>query len=454
MGALGTELLIVLILTLANGFFAASEISIVSARRSRLEQQAADGSRGATQAIALADQPDRFLATVQVGISLIGTFSAAFGGARIGDILTTWFKTIPAVAAYAEPLALGLVVVGITYLSLILGELVPKRLALQYAERMATISAPIMTMIALIARPIVGFLTFSVQLVLRLIGQRQAIDSGVTQEDIEYLMREGVASGTVEAGEVQLMERMFRFRDRAVRAAMTPRTEVVALEASQSLTEAVATLVSSGYSRLPVYQHTLDQVIGVLHSKDVVPLLHTQTSVALPDLVRPATFVLDSQHVDDLLPTFRRKGTHMGMVVDEYGQIAGIITLEDVLEELVGEIQDEHDTGEEPAIMQRDDGSWLVDGLTPYDQVSRRIPNLPAIPATEVGEYTTLAGLILTRLNVIPIVGNTVTAGPYVLEVIDMDERRIDKVLIRPLEPGMDGGDAELPNDLQHGGHV
>jgi putative hemolysin len=250
------------------------------------------------------------------------------------------------------------------------------------------------------------------------------------------------------------MERMFRFRDRAVRAAMTPRTEVVALEASQSLTEAVAMLVGSGYSRLPVYHRSLDQVIGVLHSKDVLPLLHTQTSMALPDLVRPATFVLDSQHVDDLLPTFRRKGSHMGMVVDEYGQIAGIITLEDVLEELVGEIKDEHDTGEEPAIVQREDGSWLVDGLTPYDQVSRRIPNLPTIPATEVGEYTTLAGLILTRLNAIPVVGNTVTAGPYVLEVIDMDERRIDKVLIRPLAPRMDGGDVPPPNNPQHGGHA
>jgi len=435
MGALGTELIIVLILTLANGFFAASEISVVSARRSRLEQQAAAGSRGARQAIALADQPDRFLATVQVGISLIGTFSAAFGGARIGDILTAWFKTIPTVADYADSLALGIVVLGITYLSLILGELVPKRLALQYAERMATISAPIMTMIAMIARPIVGFLTLSVQLVLRLIGQRAAIDSAVTQEDIEYLMREGVASGSVEAGEVQLMERMFRFRDRAVRAAMTPRTEVVAVEVNTPLADAVASVVSSGYSRLPVYRQSLDQVVGVLYSKDIIPLLHTQTTVALAELVRPATFVLETQHVDDLLPTFRRKGTHMGMVVDEYGQIAGIITLEDVLEELVGDIKDEHDTSEEPAITRRDDGSWLVDGLTPYDQVQRRIPNLPAVPAHEVGEYTTLAGLILTRLNAIPLVGNTVTVDPYILEVIDMDERRIDKVLIRPIDP-------------------
>ncbi|HYF64033.1 MAG TPA: hemolysin family protein [Herpetosiphonaceae bacterium] len=435
MGALGTELLIVLILTLANGFFAASEIGIVSARRSRLEQQAAAGSRRARQAIALADQPDRFLATVQVGISLIGTFSAAFGGARIGDILTAWFKGIPAVSDYAEPLALGIVVIGITYLSLILGELVPKRLALQYAERMAMLSAPVMTMIALIARPIVGFLTFSVQLVLRLIGQRAAIDNAVTQEDIEYLMREGVASGSVEAGEVQLMESVFRFRDRAVRSAMTPRTEVVAIDAGTSFADAVAIVVSSGYSRLPVYRSSLDQVVGVLHSKDVIPLLHSNTSVKLADLVRPATFVLATQHVDDLLPMFRRNGTHMGMVVDEYGQIAGIITLEDVLEELVGEIKDEHDTTEEPAMTRREDGSWLVDGLTPYDQVLRRIKDLPPPPAHEAGEYTTLAGLILTRLNAIPVVGNMVTAGPYILEVIDMDERRIDKVLIRRSDP-------------------
>ncbi len=430
MAAIGTELLIVFILTLANGFFAASEISIVSARRSRLEQLASAGDGAAKQAISLADNPDRFLATVQVGITLISTFSAAFGGARIGDALTAWFETIPALAPYAASLGLGLVVVGLTYLSLIVGELVPKRLALQHAERMATISAPIMGMIAMVARPIIAFLTFSVKTVLRLLGQNRPQDESVTQEDIEYLMREGVASGSVEAQEARFVQSMFRFRDRAVRAVMTPRTEISAVTSSATMREVTSTFISSGYSRLPVYEETLDQIIGVLHAKDVLEVCQSNESVDIQNLMRPAAFVLETHHVDDLLPIFRRQGTHLAIVVDEYGQVAGLITLEDVLEELVGEIQDEHDSIDEQSMIQREDGSWLVDGLLPYDQVQRQL-SLPPIPDDERGEYTTLAGLLLARLQAIPRVGDSIRIEGFVLEVIDMDGRRIDKVLVR-----------------------
>lgn len=434
MGAIGTELFIIFILTLANGFFAASEIGIVSARRSRLEQQANAGSSAAQQAMALADNPDRFLATVQVGITLISTFSAAFGGARIGDVLAAWFATIPAVAAYAEPLGLGIVVLSLTYLSLIIGELVPKRLALQHAEQMATISAPIMGMIAMVARPMIAFLTFSVQAVLRLLGQSQPQDESVTQEDIEYLVREGVASGSVEAEEARFVQSMFRFRDRAVRAVMTPRTELVAVPSTATLQEVIGVFTHSGYSRLPVYQETLDQVVGVLHAKDMLEACQSNNTADILNIMRVPAFVLETHHVDDLLPIFRHQGTHLAIVVDEYGQVAGLITLEDVLEELVGEIQDEHDIIDEQAIVQREDGSWLVDGLLPYDQVQRQL-GLPPIPEDERGEYTTLAGLILARLQAIPKVGDSIQITGFLLEVVDMDRRRIDKVLVRKHAP-------------------
>ena len=243
-------------------------------------------------------------------------------------------------------------------------------------------------------------------------------------------MREGVASGSVEAQEARFVQSMFRFRDRAVRAVMTPRTEISAVTSSATMREVTSTFISSGYSRLPVYEETLDQIIGVLHAKDVLEVCQSNESVDIQNLMRPAAFVLETHHVDDLLPIFRRQGTHLAIVVDEYGQVAGLITLEDVLEELVGEIQDEHDSIDEQSMIQREDGSWLVDGLLPYDQVQRQL-SLPPIPDDERGEYTTLAGLLLARLQAIPRVGDSIRIEGFVLEVIDMDGRRIDKVLVR-----------------------
>lgn len=432
MGAIGSELLIILVLTLANGFFSGSEIAIVSARRSRLEQQAAAGRRAARQALSLAENPDRFLATVQVGISLIGTFAAAFGGARIGDILTATFRAIPAVASYAEPLALGIVVVGLTYLSLILGELVPKRIALQHAEGWAVVAAPIMVWIARLARPIVAVLTGSVGLVLRLLGQRKAADQSVTEEDITFMIREATTSGTVEAREARLIHQVFQFTDRPIAHVMTPRTEVTALPSTATWRQCVEAFVSSEYSRLPVYQESLDHIIGVLHAKDCMPILLSPTPPAsITPLLRAPTFLLVSQHVDDVLPLFRRQGSHMGIVIDEYGQVAGVVTLEDLLEELVGEIRDEYDQGEEAPFVQRADGSWLVDAMQSYKRVQDRT-GLVLEPTVDHRSFTTLAGLIMAELHHLPQVGDQVLIGESVLEVLDMDGRRIDKVLIRP----------------------
>jgi putative hemolysin len=435
LASLGAELIIILALTLANGFFSGSEIAIVSARRSRLESQAAAGKRAAQQALALAESPDRFLATVQVGISLIGTFAAAFGGARIGDILAVWLRAFPTSAPYAETIALAIVVVLVTYLSLVLGELVPKRLALQHAERIAMIAAPIMTALATVARPIVALLSVSVNLVLRLLGQHRAVDVLITEEDIVYMVGEGTTSGTVEAGEAQFIKRVFQFTDRPVRKVMTPRTEITGVEAGTPWGEIVQVFLASRYSRLPVYQESLDHIVGILHVKDVMRVLaRGEQSTDVMHLVRPPTFVLASQHTDDVLTMFRRQGSHLGIVVDEYGQVAGLVTLEDLLEELVGEIRDEYDQLEEPPFVQREDGSWLVDGMQAYDTVQQRL-GLPTDVELPNADFTTLAGLIMAQLNRIPHVGDTMTLGEFTLEVIDMDGRRVDKVLIQQRPP-------------------
>jgi putative hemolysin len=425
------ESVIIFLLILANGFFAASEIAVVSARRSRLQQMADAGRRRAGQALELAEHPDRFLATVQIGITLISTFASAFGGASISHVIAGWLASIPALAPYAETLALVIVVIAITYLSLVIGELTPKRLALRHAEGIAMAAAPVMNGLARLARPVVALLTSSANVILRLLGQGRATAAAVTEEDILYLTREGAASGAVEPGEAQFITRVFQFTDRLVRAVMTPRPEIVALEVDTPLPEAVNICITSGYSRLPVYQETLDTIVGIVFAKDLLRALTMQEPPHLRELSHPAIFVPEHQHIDDLLAIFRREGEHLALVVDEYGQVVGLLTLEDVLEELVGEIEDEYDVPEDRAIVQREDGSWLVDGKEAYETV-QRVVGLPEIPSEEHGLYTSLAGFILARLGRIPSVGDTLRADGFVLEVVDMDGRRIDRVLIRP----------------------
>lgn len=422
-----SELLIILALTLANGFFAGSELAIVSARVGRLKSMAEAGSRSARQALNLAENPDRFLATVQVGITLIGTFSAAFGGARIGDILAGGIAQVPALEPYAETLGLLIVVVIITYLSLVLGELVPKRLAIQNAERVAVIAAPVMTALSVLTRPIVAVLSLSVAGVMRMLGQRDAGENTVTEEDIEYLVREGTESGVVEHEEARIIERVFRFTDRPISAIMTPRTQFTAVSVDQPLSEVLGVFKTSGFSRLPLYEGALDHIVGVLHVKDLLETVVDGSEVDLRAIARPPLFVVESLHGDDVLLQLRQQGAQIAFVIDEYGQIMGLVTIEDLIEELVGEIRDEYDQAEEPRYVRREDGSWLIDGLEPYEKAAARV----GLPYDDERRHTTLAGVIMDELGRVATVGDTVTLADHVLEVVDMDGRRIDKVLVR-----------------------
>jgi putative hemolysin len=426
------QLAIIVLLTIGNGFFAASEIAIVSARRGRLQQRAEAGSTGAREALMLADDPNRFLATVQVGITVIGTFAAAFGGDALSEPLAELLA--PLVGQTAAPsVALGLVVVLISYLSLILGELVPKRLALQHAEAMAVFMAPIMRRVSRLAAPVVWFLTVSTQAVLRLLGRANQVEEPITEEDVLSLVREGAEGGTVAPVEQEMIERVFDFTDAMVRAIMTPRTAIVAVDVETPLAEAIRLIVDSGYSRLPVYRGTIDTIEGIVVAKDLLRETQRQDSqnpASLQELIRPPVFVLEHQRIGAVLQHLKQERTRLALVLDEYGQVDGLVTADDILEELTGDIPDEYDEVE-AQIVRRPDGSFLVDGLMAYADAESRIGLPPREQLQDLPAFETMAGLALALLGHIPTAGETATIEGWILEVVDMDGVRIDKLLVR-----------------------
>lgn len=424
------EVLIILALILANGVFAGTELAILGAKRGRLEQHAADGSPGARAALRLQDDPNRFLSSVQVGITLIGVLTGAFGGATFASQLAPLLRELPYVGAYADPLALGLIVVLITYLTLVFGELVPKRIALLKSEAYATMIAPPMTMIARLASPLVGLLAFSTQLVLRLLGLGNAPEAYVTEEDIRALVREGTEDGSVALHEQEFIESIFKFSDRAVRHIMTPRRDVEMLEADATLAKVLDGLLESGYSRFPVYEESLDQVIGIVHVRDLLMLYRRQGGEAhVREVLAPPLYVPENSRASALLATFRKSRRHMAIVVGELGGIEGVVTLEDVLEEIVGEIDDEFDEASPEPVVRREDGSLLADGSLGIDEV-KELLDVEELPDEETYRYDTLAGLVIALLGRIPATGDVVEWGVWRFEVIDMDGLRVDKVLI------------------------
>ncbi|MGZ3673060.1 MAG: hemolysin family protein, partial [Ktedonobacterales bacterium] len=380
------EIAITFVLILANGFFSGSEIAVVSARRSRLQQRANSGDRGAVQAIDLAEHPDRFLATVQIGITLISTIAAAFGGARISEALAASLRSVPALAPVAAPLAFIVVVGLITYFSLVLGELVPKRFALQHADSLSARIAPFMVWLSRVTSPIIALLSASSNMVLRLFRQQRSDEVAITEEDILYLTTMGTASGTVAAGEAQLIRRAFRFTDRVVRQVMTPRTEILALDIATPIPDMIRQMLDAPYTRMPLYAGTLDDLIGILYVKDMLRAREeagADEKIDLRRVVRQPIFVLEHQHAADILPLLQHQATHLAFVVDEYGQVTGLVTLEDVLEELVGDIADEygsHDEHEGSAVSRLENNTWIVDGTEAYESVREQVGNdlLPA----------------------------------------------------------------------------
>jgi putative hemolysin len=424
------EIAIILVLILFNGIFAGTELAILGAKRGRLEQHAADGSGGAKAALKLQDDPNRFLSAVQVGITLIGILTGAFGGASIAAQIAPLLRTAPLIGPYADQAAFALVVLVITFLTLVFGELVPKRIALLKSEAYATLIAPPMTLIAQIASPVVALLSFSTQLVLRLIGLGNVPEAQVTEEDIKALVREGAAGGAVEPQEREIIESIFNFSDHAVRHIMTPRRDVEMVEADSTLGEVIDELLESGYSRFPVYEETPDQVIGIVHVRDLLVLYRSKgESAKVREVVSAPLYVPENSRASALLATFRKSRRHMAIVVSELGGIEGVVTLEDALEEIVGEIDDEFDDATSPPVVRREDGSLLVEGVFPIDDV-KRLLEVEELPDEETYRFDTLAGFVISLLGHIPNTGDIAQWGGWRFEVVDMDGLRVDKVLI------------------------
>ncbi|AUN29151.1 hemolysin family protein [Niveispirillum cyanobacteriorum] len=422
------ELAAVLFLILLNGFFAMSELAVVSARKIRLQQMAEEGRRGAAAALLLQEDPSRFLSTVQIGITLIGVINGAVGGATLAERLSPVLEAIPAFAGYGETLAIAIVVMVITYLSLIAGELVPKRIALNKAEAIACFAAPIMRSLSRATAPFVWLLGASTEAMLKLLRVPEKAEQTVTEEEVKSLIAEGTASGVFDPGEKRMIEGVMRLADRTVRSLMTPRPEVMWLDIDDEPENIKREIREAGHSRFPVCRGDLDDVMGVVHTKDLLHSLLQGGKFDLRAVVRDALIVHDGTEVMRLLDLFKQSGEHMAIVVDEYGTVEGIATLTDVLEGIAGELPD--DGGEDSDIVRREDGSLLIDGMMAVEEVEAHL-GLKSLRDEDSG-YHTLAGFLLFKLGRIPTAGEYADHDGYRFEVVDMDGRRIDKVLVTP----------------------
>ena len=426
-----TELVIILVLVLLNGFFAGAEIAVLTARRNRLQQAADQGSKGAKAAMYLIGDTNRFLSTVQVGITGVGTLAAAYGGVSLVNQLSEHLATLPtqAIASNSRAISLAVVTGGIAFTSLILGELVPKRAALAYAERLATIVAPPMALLSIIARPFVAVLGFVTALVLRILRVDPEAESSVSVEDIAHLIESGRAQGILQETEHEVALEALQLRNRRVRDILRARIDIDAVDIETPTEEIVGVMAMSGFSRLPVYEESLDHIIGFLYNKDVFQQYYLRKDVELRKLLRAPLFVPESLSLDRLLVSFREKHTQLAIVLDEFGGTRGMVTLEDVLEELVGEIYDETQRVEADMIVPRDGGGWLVDGQLPMHELMEHLPSGVNL-STDSFDFNTVSGLVLAVLERLPTVGEIVPCGDISIEVVDMDGNRIDRLLI------------------------
>jgi putative hemolysin len=425
------ELAIVTILILVNGLLALAELAIVSSRRARLQAMVDREVVGARRALALASDPGRFLSTVQIGITLVGVLSGAFSGATLGLRLAEWFAQLGPPAGVAEAVGVGMVVTVITYFSLVIGELVPKQIALRNPEKIAVRVAPAMTAMARIASPVVWFLDISGRAVLRALGYQAQAEHRVTDEEIRTLMAEAETAGVIEPGERAMIAGVMRLGDRPVRAVMTPRREVDMVDLTDGPDDIRRTILDSVHSRLPVHAGTPDEMLGIIQAKGLLDAYLRGERPDIKSQVRPAANVPDTADALDVVDVIKGSPVHMALVHDEYGHFQGVVTNADILEAIVGDFRTDEGPAE-PDAVQRDDGSWLIAGSMPVDEMADRL--FVAVPQ-ERG-YHTAAGFMLNQLGHLPDVGESFDSQGWRFEVIDLDGHRIDKILARRIAAG------------------
>jgi putative hemolysin len=418
------ELLLVLGLVLLNGFFAMSELAIVCARRARLQRRADSGSKGARIALELADDPTRFLSTVQIGITLIGILAGAFGGATIAQLVAARLIEAGITQRAADSLAIGSVVVVLTLLSLVIGELVPKRLALMNPDGIASAVAPTIAVMSRIAHPVVTFLQLSTNAVLRVFGIRSESRAAVTDEEINALVAEGAHQGSIQPSERQMVEQVLRLAERPIRTIMTRRSDLVWLDVADSTDAVRARIADNGYSRLLVCEGTLDNCLGYVRARMIVDRLLEQAPLDLLSLIREPLRVNPELHTLELMAQFRRARPHIALVTDEYGTTMGLVTPADIFEAIGGQLPGEAASAQ---IVRRDDDSWLVDAQVELHVLERALDSRGL--ATKA-EFMTLAGLILEYLKRIPRKGEITMVNGWRLEIVDLYGNRIDRVLV------------------------
>ncbi|MBF0118574.1 MAG: HlyC/CorC family transporter [Desulfobacterales bacterium] len=418
------EIIIILLLIIINGIFAMSEIAIISSRKSRLEHLARSGDPKAQIALNIASNPNQFLSTVQVGITLIGIMSGAFGGATIAEKLALYFKEIPFLEAYSKSIAFGIVVIIITYLSLIIGELVPKRLGLNKPELIASTIAKPMQILSKIAMPIVHLLDFSADCIIRMLGIKKSDKSGVTPEEIKMLVEAGKGQGIFEESEQEMIESVLHLDEKQILSIMTPRMHIVFFDIEDTSEKILKKISSSRHSRFPVVSGDLDNVIGIIHTKDLLVQNLSNLPVDFKTMIKQPLFIPESISALKVLELFKKHRTHMALINDEYGTIQGMVTHNDILEAIIGDMP----SNEEPKAFQREDGSWLIDGLLSIDKF-KELLNINNIHDEERA-YHTISGFIMNQLSGIPSVGQHFEWENLRFEVVDMDGRRVDKVLV------------------------
>lgn len=432
-----TEIIIIFLLVIINGVFAMTEMALVSSRKTRLQHRADKGDSGAKKALDALKDPNRFLSSIQIGITLVGILAGVFGGATVAKKLGLWLSGFPVFGHYGPAIGIGVVVVAITYLSLVVGELVPKRVALNNAEAIASFMAAPMRLLTRLTAPAVFLLSRSTNAVLTVLRVHPEKEPSHTEDEIKIIIEESTKAGILEKSEQDLVTRALGLGDRDVNDLMTPRPDIVSLDLNDTMEEIRTTITTSAHSQFPVYDQDPDNILGTVSTKDLWARFVIEKSHDLQSILRPPLFVPESLPVLKLLEFFKQSGTHMALVIDEYGTVQGIVTLHDVLEAMVGDLPSAELT-EEPGVIRRKDGSWLVDGLLPMDKF-RELVGAGVVPEDSAGRYHTIAGLMLFHFKHIPSAGSRFERSGWQFEVIDMDGNRIDKILITP--PGQDSAE-------------
>ncbi len=431
------DVVLLVFLVLLNGILAMSEIAVISSRKSRLQKLADDGSPGAQSALELSNEPSGFLSTIQVGITTVGILSGAIGESALADPLTRWLAEFTLLAPYARGLALTLVVVGLTYFSVVVGELVPKRLGLLAPESIAALIATPMNVLARLTRPVVWLLSSSSSMLLHVIGARHRGEPPLTNDEINVLMEQGAEAGVFHESEQAIVSNVLRLDEQRIGAIMTHRNDIYVLDLDEPEAEIRHRLAESPYTRIVVCRDGLEHIVGILRTADLLKLALTGENLDIERFLRPPLYVPEGVTTTHLLESFRKARQQCALIVDEYGELQGLVTLTDVLTSIVGELPSS-DTTEEQDIVERVDGSWLIDGSVAIERLKSVVQIEEDLPGEDENAFNTLGGLVMFVLGRIPVVTDHFEVAGCRFEVVDMDKNRVDKVLLAKLPPPLD----------------